>query len=1003
MKKHILFLCFALMGIVAWAQTTVRGTVTSQSDGEPVIGASVLVKGTTNGTMTDIDGNFTLNNVPSNATITFSAVGYEKQAVAVNGRQTIDVVLKDVTSTLDELVVVGYGAVKKSDLTSSISTVKGEKITEVTTGNAMDALQGKVNGVQIASGGGPGTTPKVIIRGVTTVNGSDPLYVVDGMPVSGNINFLNNNDIESMEVLKDASAAAIYGTRGSNGVILITTKKGQAGKTHVSFSASAGFQTISKPSIAGANEYEQVYKTRYTNDGRVPVWNSPYENYSDADGTDWWDQVINSTALVQNYSLGISGGNDKWLYNLSFGYFRNNSQYDVGYWDKFNVRLNTEYNFNQYVKAGIELAPRVETWEDTPSLFSAAMAMDPTTPVYREESTGNYYSDFQRSYNNQEWNPAGSLSRSNSHSTKMGLIMNPYVQITPIKQLILRTQFSADAYFQRSSGFTPQFEIDPLEKNTYSSVYRNYSDNLNWNWTNTITYMETFAKKHNVTVMAGFTAERFANYWANASREDTPNASDLMQEVSAGTRNEAASGNTSYNTLASFLGRVNYNYDNRYYLTASVRTDGSSKFPAGNKYATFPAVSVAWRLSEESFMKDQHIFDNLKIRAGWGKVGNQAISNSAYLTLMGTSTYVFGQDPIRVVGSGVSSVGNNKLKWETVEDYNFGIDATALNNRLEFTFDVYRKKSHDMLYAKQNILAVGYPNWNSQVTMNIGSMQATGWELSVNWRDKVGSDFRYDLGLQLSSVKNKAIKFSGEGPITDTYTRNEDGTEISRFYGYVADGLFQNWEEVYSHTDEYGNLIQPNAQPGDIRFLDLDHDGSITENDKTYIGNAYPDLMIGLNMSFYYKNFDLTANFYGTVGNDIYNTTRSRYSGANGQNVLAGTLEKAWHGEGTSTDIPRLSVNDLNQNYSRVSSFFVEDGSYFRCKLLTLGYTLPSNLTRGTSLRFYLSAQNPFTITGYSGMDPERAMLDGGVLQTGVDYIAYPSPRTFLFGVDFKF
>lgn len=1010
MKQLLLLWSFALISICAYAQNiTVKGIVTSGADNEPLIGATIQVKGSTNGTITGLDGDYQLANVPSDAVLVFSSVGFASQEINVNGKTIINVVLKESTELLDEVVVIGYGAVKKSDLTSSIATVKGEEITETVTGNAMDALQGKINGVQVASGGGPGTTPKVLIRGVTTVNGSDPLYVVDGMPISGNINFLNSNDIQSMEVLKDASAAAIYGTRASNGVILITTKKGIAGKTRINFTTSAGFQTIAKPNIAGAAEYKEVFNTRYANDNATSIWNDTGAT-TNPGGTDWWDQVINKTALVQNYSLSISGGTDKLVYNLSFGYYRNNSQYDYGYWDKLNARLNTEYTFNKYVKMGFDIAPRVESWDDTPNLFSAAMSMDPTTPVYKPEDqwVDNEYNNYQRSYNNQEWNPVGSLSRQSGHSREMGAILNTYLQINPIKKLTLRTQFGANAHFRRSDSFTPEFYIDALEQSTLSNVSREMQEWLDWNWTNTATYIDTFADKHNLNVMAGFTAERFAWYQTKASRDDVPNNMDQMQEVNAGTQNQKGDGTTSYNTLVSFLGRVMYNYDSRYYITASLRADGSSRFPSGNKYALFPSVSASWRVISEEFMEDQELFSDLKLRGGWGRVGNQGIDNDATLTLLGQADYVFGSSPIRVPGTMVSGVGNNQLKWETVEDWNVGVDMSFLESRLGVTFEYFQKKSKDMLYQKQNIFAVGYPDWNSTVWMNIGSMKATGWELGLNWRDQVG-DFSYNIGLNASSVKNKAIKFTGDGPIltggfnSDQIIRNEDGGEISRFYGYVADGLFQNWEEVYAHTNEHGDLVQSNAQPGDIRFKDLNHDGVLDENDKTWIGNPYPDLMLGLNLGFTYKNIDFTANFYGTFGNDIYNKTKGLYSGTSGQNVWAGTLEKAWHGEGTSNDIPRLSYNDLNQNYLRVSSFYVEDGSYMRCKLLQIGYTLPKKWLDGNEIRLSFSAQNPFTITGYSGMDPERPALDGSVIETGIDGIAYPNPRTFLFGIDFKF
>lgn len=1000
-----------LLSLFSYAQTlTVKGIVTSASDKEPMIGATVQIKGTGNGSITGLDGDYTLDNVASDAVLVFSSIGYDTQEIPVNGRSVINVALKEATELLEEVVVIGYGTVKKSDLTSSISTVKGTEITQTVTGNAMDALQGKVNGVQVISGGGPGTAPKVLIRGVTTVNGSNPLYVVDGMPVGDNINFLNSNDIESMEVLKDASAAAIYGTRASNGVILITTKKGKAGKTNINFTTSVGFQTIAKPKIAGVEEYKEVFNARYTNDGLTSNWNDTGAT-TNPGGTDWWDTIVNKTALVQNYALSVAGGADKLVYNFSLGYYRNNSQFDVGYWDKINIRLNTEYTFNKYVKMGVDIAPRMESWEDTPNQFRQAMSMDPTTPVFKPESEwgDNEYDNYQRSYNNEEWNPAAAIARSNSYSRDMGAILNSYLQINPIQKLTLRTQFGTNAHFRRTDKFVPEFHLHAQEKNDLNEVSRQSQEWLDWNWTNTITYIDTFAEKHNLNIMGGFTAERYAWYNTKALRQDLPSHLDQMQEVNAGNPDNAvAEGTTQYNSMVSFLGRVMYNYANRYYVSASLRADGSSRFPKGNKYALFPSVSASWRVISEEFMQNQRIFSDLKVRGGWGRVGNQNISNNATLTLLGQTQYYFGSPSTLANGYFISTVGNNQLKWETVEDWNMGLDMSFLDSRLGVTFEYFQKKSKDMLYQKQNIYAVGYPNWNSTVWMNIGSMKAYGWELGLNWHDQAGQDFSYNIGLNLSSVRNKAIKFSGDGPIStgdfyqDKIIRNEDNGLISRFYGYVADGLFQNWSEVYAHTDEHGNLVQPNAQPGDIRFKDLNHDGNLDANDKTFIGNPYPDLMIGLNLGFTYKNIDFAANFYGTIGNDIYNKTKERYSGFSGMNVWEGTLVKAWHGEGTSYDIPRLSSADKNINYQRVSSFYVEDGSYFRCKLLQIGYTLPKQWVGGANLRVSFSAQNPFIITGYSGMDPERPML-GGVIETGIDNIDYPNPRTFLFGIDFKF
>ena len=927
-------------------------------------------------------------------------IGYKTVEQAVGNRNTINVSLDDDTNDLNEIVVIGYGVAKKGDLTSSISAIKGEKLEKLSTGNVMNALQGQVNGVQVTGSGGPGSSPRVIIRGVSTINGSDPLYVVDGMPVGTNINFLNQNDIESMQVLKDASASAIYGTRASNGVVLITTKKGAAGAPKFTVSATVGFQTLSKPKIAGAAEYEKVYNARYTNDGQV----SPFKGN---DSTDWWDEVINKTAIQQNYNIGFSGGNDKLIYSANIGYYRQNSQYKTGYWQKLTARFSMEYNFNKYVKAGIDLTPRYENWDNTPSLLGAVMGMDPTTPVYRDQSEwdSNPYNRYARSNNNQEWNPVASMNRLDAGASEYGLLMTPFIAVTPIEGLTFRSQFGVNAKFNMADSFTPQFYLDNLEQEQRNHADRTYANNVDWNWTNTLTFMKTFKEKHNLNLMAGYTMERFQYYNLYGTSYDIPSNAETMRYVSAGTKDDDASGYNSYTSLISYLGRVMYNYDEKYYLTASIRVDGSSKFSEGNKYATFPAVSAAWRISGENFMKNQNVVSDLKLRLGWGKVGNQNIDNSAYLSSIGTMRYVLGDQV--VVGSQVSGIGNLKLKWETVEDFNIGIDAAFLQSRLRVTADWFRKTSHDMLMKKDNLLLLGYPMWNGQMWENVGEMRATGWELGLNWQDHFG-DFSYGVGVNLSSVKNKAITLNGDYIYTgshngDNIIRNEAGELISQFYGYTVDGIFQNETEVRSYTNEHGTLMQPNAQPGDFRYKDINHDGKIDESDKSYIGNPFPDLMMGINLNASYKNWDFLAQLYGTFGNDIYNLNKDRYFGTDGVNVIAGTYDKAWRPDNTNTDVPRLSVNDANGNHNKPSTFFVESGSYMRLKLLQIGYTLPKNfLGQKVSARISLSAQNLFTITGYSGMDPETAAT-GSVTQAGIDWTGYPNPRTFLLGVNLNF
>ena len=1010
MKRYILFLFISLLTFSLHAQNIdVTGTVIGESDQEPIIGAYVKVKGSTAGAVTDLNGTYMLKGVSGKATLVISCVGYATQEIPVKDRHTLNITLKDEASDLNEVVVIGYGAVKKGDLTSSISAIKGDKLEHMSTGNVMNALQGQVNGVQISNAGGPGASPRVIIRGISTINGSDPLYVVDGMPVGTNINFLNQNDIESMQVLKDASASAIYGTRGSNGVILITTKKGAAGKTKFNASATWGFQTLSKPDIAGADEYRQVFNTRYTNDGHTSIFNETSDDgRSSLGNTDWWDETMRDVALQQNYNFGFSGGNDKYIYSASIGYYRQDSQYKTGNWQKLSARFSMEYNFNKMVKAGIDFTPRYENWDDTPSLLGAIMAMDPTTPVMNDEDkwVSNPYSNYARSHNNQEWNPVASMNRLDSGADEYALLATPFVQISPIKGLTFRTQFGVNARFRMTNSFVPEFFIDNLEQQNPSTVSSSHENWIDWNWTNTLSYMKTFNKKHNLNVMAGYTVERFQDYQLYGSRDDVPSSIEEMRYINAGTTNQQVSGVASYNSLVSYLGRLMYNYDERYYLTASVRVDGSSKFPSGSKYATFPSVSGAWRISGENFMKNQKVFDDLKLRLGWGKVGNQNISNDAYISSVGTTRYVFGTDATTTVGTAVNRIGNTQVRWETVEDFNIGVDMAFLKNRLKVTADWYTKKSHDMLMQKENLLVLGLPAWNGRMWENIGSMKATGWELGFNWQDQI-KDFTYGASLNLSSVRNKAVNLNGNYIYTGSHNgdyiiRNEEGLPISQFYGYVVDGLFQNQTEVTSYTNEYGEAMQPNAQPGDFRYKDINLDGKIDENDKTYIGNPFPDLMVGFNLNAAYKGFDFQAQFYGTFGNDIYNLNKERYFGVNGSNVLAGTLNAAWHGEGTSYDIPRLSVDEPNGNYTKPSSYFVESGSYFRCKLLQIGYTLPKSVMGNVQLRVSLSAQNLFTITGYSGMDPETASM-GSATEAGIDWTGYPNPRTILLGLNLNF
>ncbi|MBQ5404036.1 MAG: TonB-dependent receptor [Bacteroidales bacterium] len=1009
MKKILSLLTLMLITTCLFAQNiTLTGKV-KDKNGEILIGAVILEKGTTNGTITDVDGNYKIT-IPADAVVECSMLGFRTEQIKISeGMTKLDFILQDDTKDLEEVVVIGYGTAKKSDLTSSISSVSAEDVTSFNSGNAMNALQSKVNGVQISNTGMPGASPNVIIRGVTTVNGSNPLYVVDGMPVGDNINFLNPEDIESMEVLKDASASAIYGTRASNGVIIITTKKGKVGKTTFQFSSSLGLSVIKDPGMAKASEYEKVYKTRYENDKAADYRWDGIVNITDEEGTDWWNEAVNKYAMTQNYNLSFQGGTEKLIYSGSFGYYRSHSHFNYGYWEKFTGRINTEYSFNDHVKLGVEFSPKLERWDDTPeNIMRRAMNMDPTTPIFRYDwkTIDNEYSWYARSNNNQEHNPVADLKRQNAHSDEYGLLMNPYLNIEIIKGLTFKTQFGDNARFRLHNNFEPKYYIHDLEQNEKNKVSRKSEIWNDWNWTNTLNYQKIFAERHSLNLMAGYTMEKFSYYWLSGSRDATPSNNENLRYITAGTENFQTDGCDDFSTLVSYLGRLMYNFDSRYYLTASLRFDGSSKFPKGNKFATFPAISAAWRISGEEFMKSQKIFTNLKLRLGWGKVGNQNIPNDSYETSLSTIYYVDNGE--LKTGTIVSSTANLNIQWETVEDYNIGLDMGFLKDRLTATIDVFKKQNHEMLLQEEQSSSFGLPS--TKVWKNVGSMEATGLEISLNWKDQIKKNVGYEIGVNLSAIKNIGKDFGTSSPIHgshiddfgDDVNRSETGEELSRFWGYKTAGIFQNWTEITSYANEYGDLYQPKAKPGDLIFVDNNKDGILDENDKTYIGNAFPKFTMGINLAANYKNWDFSMNFYGTFGNEIFNYMKRLYSGKGDANVWEGTYEAAWHYEGQDTDIPRLSAADENGNYKKNSDWFVENGSYLRCKQMQIGYTIPEDILKFGSLRISLSAQNLFTITKYSGLDPETVMTRS-VTEKGVDYFSYPNTKIFLFGVNLNF
>ncbi|HEY1193822.1 TonB-dependent receptor [Flavobacterium sp.] len=1007
--KYIGFFIALMCTAVSFGQIKIKGTVKDKAN-VPIPGVNVIVKGTSSSAATDFDGNFVLNVPNKNAQIEFTFIGFTTKVETIGDRTEINVTLEESSQALDEIVVVGYAAVKKSDVTSSISSVKGKELQTMTVGNVTESLQGKVAGVQITGQGGPGAQPRVLIRGISTLNlNTDPLYVVDGIPMGTSINFLSNNEIESMEVLKDASASAIYGSRASNGVILITTKKGKVGKTRFNFDLSSGMQIMNNPyNMADAEGYASIMNTAYNNSGYADYLPNPSQYRGKT--TDWWNAGIRKGTPVTNASLGISGGSDKHTYAISLNYYNSDSMYGIGGWERVTMRIANDFKFSDKFSAGITLNPRYETY-GSPGNWADFDKIDPITPIYKpaDQLTGleNEYSIYARSPS-YIWNPVAAVKRYDDYTDQYNLNTNGYLQYEPIKGLVIRTQASIEVGDKVRNKFSPDFIIDAAhEKAEINSVEKWNTTNVDWTWQNTITYSKTFAEKHNASLMIGNTMEEYNGNDLWGYGEGIPNNSDSMRELNAATKNKDSKGNSWSSSLMSYISRFSYNYDGKYYFTGTFRRDGSSKFMTNNKWANFPSASVSWRILNEGFMESaKDVVSDLRLRAGWGKVGNQGLPDAVYQSNIGQGYYVIGGEVVDT--SYPSSMANKDIKWETVEDMSFGLDFGFLKNKISGSLEYYKKQTHDMLFLKQFPTYSGFPGYSTMWT-NIGSMQSSGIDLLLSYKDKKG-DFSYGVDVTFTTVNVKMLSLSADGERlygASNRTLTIKGDEPGYFYGYVADGLFQNQTQLNSHTDEHGTKLQPYAQVGDVRFKDVNGDGKLDDKDRTKIGSPWADYNIGLNLNFAYKNFDLIANFYSSIGNDIVNTNISDlYNGASLTNKVNGLENMAWHGEGTSNSIPRLSKDDNNENFTKFSSLYVEDGSFVRMKNLQLGYSFYNKFGLD-KLRISLSGQNLWTWTKFTGVDPEVAGGDPNqqdrVKGSGFGGWNYPVQPTILMGLNVAF
>ncbi len=985
------------------------GRVTDES-GVGVPGATVRVNGTQTGTSSDGQGAFSLSVPASARALTVSSVGMITQEVSLSGGQTnLTITLANDTKALDEVVVVGYGTQRKSDLTGAVASVKAEQLTQIATTNVVQALQGRVAGVDVtAQSGKPGAGMRIRIRGVGTINNSDPLYVVDGFQ-TGDISFLAPTDIESMEILKDASATAIYGSRGANGVVLITTKRGKAGEPKFSLQTFVATQEAwRRLPLLNATQYATLALEAYDNDGAVIDKEvSTIANFVKAGnyrGTDWQKELLQA-APFQQYSLNMTGGTETNRYSLTGTYVDQEGIVLNSGLRKAFVRFNDDLRLNTWLKGGFSLSyvNSRSTFFDAGSLQSA-IAVDPVTPAI-DPVTGTW----ARSYFPDNLNPARLVDEVKNNVSRTNLLnANAYIDAEVLKGLTLRTQFGSNLSFGNTKSFYPKFFISTKENREQSNLNESRGQGTSWMWTNTATYQRDFGK-HSVTGLLGYEIQNGTSSSISISAYDVPASTDLWYISSAqGTGINAARVNSgqSSGSLMSYFGRVNYGFDRRYLLTATLRYDGSSKFLPASRWGVFPSFAGSWNISEEAFMKNLPVVNQLKLRAGWGQVGNQnAAGDYGYVTrVIGGNLYVFNGQIVE--GFSPKDGSNPELKWETTTQTNIGLDAAFLNNRLSLNADFFIKKTSDMILRVPVPVYAGYGAPN----VNAGSMENKGVELALNYRDQVGG-LRYELGAIFTKIDNRVTSLGGGAPLNGTeqrgasLTRTEVGREIATFYGLQTDGIFNTLDELTSYVKD-GGAIQPNARIGDVKFKDLNGDGKITADDRTYLGSATPDFTYAFNSKFSFKGLDLSLFLQGVQGAEIISTMYQSLSNSNGiANSLTERLDR-WTLDNPETNQPRMTFRDPNQN-SQFSDRFVKNGSYLRLKNVTVGYNFSPDLIkrfRLSNVRLYAAADNLLTFTKYVGFDPEIGDGQyGNTLDYGIDIGTYPQARTYRVGLNLNF
>ncbi len=1004
-----------LLSVFAFAQQrTVSGTVSSDEEGA-IPGVNILVKGTTQGTVTDIDGNYRINVSEDDAVLVFSAVGYANEEVTVGNQSTIDMLLLPDIKSLSEVVVVGYGTQERRDLTGAVSSVDAGDFQNMAINSVEQGLQGRVAGVNVVQQSGqPGAAMQVQIRGVGSIGNSEPLYVIDGVPVindngatgAGNFNALNSinpSNIESIEILKDASAAAIYGARAANGVVLITTKRGRAGEAKIQLDAYTGIQEAWRLlELTDINEYKEISDELTDNAGlpRVVALQRPEELVNLADH----QQEMFRTAPINNVNLSISGGSEGAQFSVSGNYMNQEGILRETDFERLSLRVNTDFNKGKF-KFGQSMAFSRTVGNDLTTNFFAIIHYPRNRPVLDENNAGGYSGN--RIIDEQDANnPVGEAELFTDRTTRFRVLGNIYGEYEIIEGLTYRLNLGGDFIYGNRYQYRPPYRFGDRRNQPFATINERNAFSVSPLIENTLNYSKSFGD-HQLGLLVGYTRQSYSQRVAQAEGRNTVNSIDVLNGV-----NEvpAVSGSLNEFALVSYLGRLTYSFADRYLLTANIRRDGSSRFSPGNKFGVFPSASVGWRISEENFMDAVDVVSDLKLRASWGQTGFQEIGNYSFQPeLQNTLNYIIGGG--LVTGVAQRDLAASSLVWETSTQTNIGLDVGLFNNRVLINADYFIKETNDILIPVPPTPSTGVRGGNNSPTLNVGSVRNQGLELAVTYRKSVG-DLQYSITGNLATLENEFLSLGGGQPITSgnvnvtRVTRIDEGLPIGSFFGYRTDGIFQTQEEVEAHAD------QPNAEPGDIRFKDLNDDNVINSDDREYIGDPIPNLTYGLSLSASYKGFDLNAFIQGVEGIELYYGYRYFAEGMlRPFNFEKRTLNR-WTGPNTSDEIPRAIGGDPANN-TRESDRFIGDGSFLRMRNLTLGYTVPftalENFGNGflSKVRVYATAQNLFTITAYEGYDPEIGSQSQNPDQAsrgrGIDNGQFPQARTFMLGAQITF